>query len=120
MVQGTSSGAGKSTLVIALCRILSDLGFRVCPFKAQNMSSKIFNISKSEVISNIQAVQAIAARNKPSWKINPILLIPVGIIEAGSLLRKILCRDDCLNTIKILSYRLASYGLGINKDFEKR
>lgn len=78
MVQGTSSGAGKSTLVIALCRILSDLGFRVCPFKAQNMSSKIFNISKSEVISNIQAVQAIAARNKPSWKINPILLIPVG------------------------------------------
>ena len=78
MVQGTSSGAGKSTLVIALCRILSDLGFRVCPFKAQNMSSKIFNISKLQVISNIQAVQAIAARKKPSWKINPILLIPVG------------------------------------------
>lgn len=78
MIQGTSSGVGKSVIVIALCRIISDLGFRVSPFKAQNMSSKIYKISRIEQISNIQAVQAFAAKTIPNWKINPILLLPLG------------------------------------------
>jgi adenosylcobyric acid synthase len=78
MVQGTSSGAGKSTIVIALCRILSNLGFNVSPFKAQNMSSKVYSISSSYKISQIQALQSFACRKKPVWEINPILLVPIG------------------------------------------
>lgn len=78
MVQGTSSGAGKSTIVIALCRIFSNLGYKVSPFKAQNMSSKIHSISNLYTISKIQAIQAFAARKKPEWRINPVLLVPLG------------------------------------------
>jgi adenosylcobyric acid synthase len=78
MVQGTSSGAGKSTIVIALCRILSNMGYKVSPFKAQNMSSQIHIISNVYTISMIQAIQAFAARKEPEWRINPVLLIPLG------------------------------------------
>lgn len=78
MVQGTSSGAGKSTIVIALCRIFSNMGYKVSPFKAQNMSSKIHIISNVHRISKIQAIQAFAARKELEWQINPILLVPLG------------------------------------------
>jgi adenosylcobyric acid synthase len=78
MVQGTSSGAGKSTIVIALCRIFSNMGYKVSPFKAQNMSSKIHFISNVHRISKIQAIQAFAARKELEWQINPILLVPLG------------------------------------------
>src|SRR5215213_6074520 len=78
MVQGTSSGAGKSTIVIALCRIFSNMGYKVSPFKAQNMSSKIHIISNVHRISKIQAIQAFAARKELEWRINPILLVPIG------------------------------------------
>lgn len=78
MVQGTSSGAGKSTIVIALCRIFSNMGYKVSPFKAQNMSSKIHIISNVHRISKIQAIQAFAARKELEWQINPVLLVPLG------------------------------------------
>src|ERR671910_2610332 len=78
MVQGTSSGARKSTIVIALCRILTNLGYNVSPFKAQNMSTKIHSISSTYKISQIQAIQSFAARKEPEWQINPILLVPIG------------------------------------------
>lgn len=87
MIQGTSSGVGKSIIVTSLCRIISDLGFRVSPFKAQNMSSNIYKISRFEQISNIQAVQAIAARAHPTWKINPILLFPLGYYMSNVFLK---------------------------------
>jgi adenosylcobyric acid synthase len=79
MIQGTSSGCGKTTLVTALCRIFSNIGYRVAPFKAQNMSSNAYNIKKTSYkIALAQAIQAIASRKKPDMRMNPILLRPVG------------------------------------------
>ena len=77
MIQGTSSGAGKTTLVTALCRIFSDKGFRVAPFKSQNMSNFAY-ITPNFEISRAQAIQAIGARCDITPNLNPILLKPVG------------------------------------------
>ena len=83
MIQGTSSGAGKSLMVTALCRILSDKGFRVAPFKSQNMSSFTFHISNTNrIIAQAQAVQALGARTEPDVRMNPILLKPIGNYES--------------------------------------
>lgn len=81
MIQGTSSGAGKSTLVIALCRIFSDMGYKVCPFKAQNMTSNFHLLKEKKSLkrmARIQAVQAMAARTEPDIRMNPVLLKPLG------------------------------------------
>jgi len=81
MIQGTSSGAGKSTSVIALCRIFSDMGYKVCPFKAQNMTSNFHFLKEKKSLkrmARIQAVQAMAARTEPDIRMNPVLLKPLG------------------------------------------
>lgn len=81
MIQGTSSGSGKSTLVIALCRIFSDLGYKVSPFKAQNMTSNFHFVKQKKSLrrmAGIQAVQATAARIEPDIRMNPVLLRPLG------------------------------------------
>jgi adenosylcobyric acid synthase len=79
MIQGTSSGSGKTTIVTVLCRIFADRGYKVAPFKSQNMSSKIYRIEgTSERISMAQAVQAFASRKNPDVRMNPVLLEPRG------------------------------------------
>lgn len=79
MIQGTSSGSGKSTLVTAFCRIFSDKGLQVSPFKAQNMSSNTYTIANTSLeISQAQALQAFASRKQPDIRMNPILLKPLG------------------------------------------
>jgi adenosylcobyric acid synthase len=78
MVVGTSSNSGKSTVTTALCRILSDAGIKVAPFKAQNMSLESYVTDNGEEIARAQAVQALAARCRPTVQMNPILLKPMG------------------------------------------
>ena len=77
MIQGTSSGVGKTTLVAALCRIFSDKGYSVAPFKSQNMSNFAY-ITPDFEISRAQAIQAFGARCNITPDLNPILLKPVG------------------------------------------
>ncbi|MBE9224444.1 cobyric acid synthase CobQ [Phormidium sp. LEGE 05292] len=78
MVVGTTSHAGKSLLTAALCRILSRRGWRLAPFKGQNMALNAYVTANGGEIGHAQAVQAWAAGITPAVEMNPILLKPQG------------------------------------------
>lgn len=81
-VFGTGSDVGKSVVTTALCRILSDRGIRVCPFKAQNMSNNSGVTPDGLEMGRAQIVQAEAARLAPHVDMNPVLLKPVSQVGA--------------------------------------
>ena len=98
MVQGTMSGVGKSFLVAGLCRIFKQDGYRVAPFKSQNMALNSYITDEGLEMGRAQVMQAEAAGVKPKVCMNPILLKPtdsVGsqVIVNGEVLGQMSARE---------------------------
>jgi adenosylcobyric acid synthase len=82
MIQGTSSNAGKSLVALGLCRILKRRGYRVAPFKPQNMSLNSAVTEDGGEIGRAQATQALACGLAPHSDMNPLLLKPITDVGA--------------------------------------
>ena len=82
MIMGTGSDVGKSLIVAGLCRHFANAGYRVAPFKPQNMSNNAAVTGDGGEIGRAQALQARAARCPMTVDLNPVLLKPQSEIGA--------------------------------------
>ena len=99
MVQGTMSNAGKSLLAAGLCRIFKQDGYRVAPFKSQNMALNSFITEDGLEMGRAQVMQAEAAGIRPSVLMNPILLKPTN--DVGS---QVIVNGEVLGTMSARDY----------------
>lgn len=100
MIQGTGSSVGKSLIVTALCRIFHQDGFRVAPFKSQNMALNSFITKEGLEMGRAQVAQAEAARKEPDVNMNPILLKPTAdvncqVIVKGKVYKNMSAKEYC-------------------------
>ncbi len=112
MVQGTMSNAGKSLLAAGLCRIFKQDGYRVAPFKSQNMALNSFITSEGLEMGRAQVMQAEAAGMTPMVCMNPILLKPTN--HTGS---QVIVNGEVLGNMSAREY--FSYKVGLIPDIKK-
>lgn len=107
MVVGTTSHAGKSLLTAALCRILARRGWRVAPFKAQNMALNAYVTPSGGEIGYAQAVQAWAAGVTPLVEMNPILLKP-----QGDMTSQVIIKGKAVGQVSAIDYYEQYFDMG--------
>lgn len=100
MIQGTSSDVGKSVLCTALCRIFVNDGYRVAPFKSQNMALNSYITKSGGEIGRAQGVQAEAAKIDATTDMNPILLKP-----KGDMVSEVILHGKHFANMDAISYR---------------
>lgn len=115
MIQGTMSNAGKSLLAAGLCRIFRQDGYRVAPFKSQNMALNSFITREGLEMGRAQVVQAQAAGIEPSADMNPILLKPSSdtgsqVIVNGTPVATMAARDYFRYKKSLIPAILEAYG----------
>lgn len=98
MIQGTASNSGKSLICAALCRIFTEDGYKVAPFKSQNMALNSFITEDGLEMGRAQVMQAECCNIKPDVRMNPILLKPTSdegsqVIVNGKVLKNMKARD---------------------------
>jgi len=99
MIQGTMSNAGKSVIAAGLCRIFAEDGYRVAPFKSQNMALNSFVTEEGLEMGRAQVMQAECAGTKPLSCMNPILLKPTS--DMGS---QVILNGEVLGNMKAMDY----------------
>lgn len=99
MVVGTMSNAGKSLVTAGLCRVFNQDGYKVAPFKSQNMALNSFITAEGAEMGRAQVVQAEAANIEPSVLMNPILLKPTS--DSGS---QVIVNGEAIGTMKAGEY----------------
>lgn len=114
MVQGTMSNVGKSLLVGGLCRILKQDGYKVAPFKSQNMALNSFITADGLEMGRAQVMQAEAAGINPDVRMNPILLKPTTdmgsqIIVNGEVIGNMSAREYYMSKKKFIPTILEAY-----------
>lgn len=114
MVQGTMSNSGKSFLVAGLCRMLKRKGFRVAPFKSQNMALNSFITEDGMEMGRAQVMQAEAAGINPTVEMNPILLKPTSnigsqVVLNGKIYANMSASEYYKNKRKFIPYILKAY-----------
>jgi adenosylcobyric acid synthase len=122
-IGGTGSSVGKSWVATAICRYLLRLGYRVAPFKAQNMSNNSAVCPDGGEIGRAQAAQSEACGLEPHTDMNPILLKPMGslgsqVVLNGRFWKNLTAREYYSHFDSLLKEVLASYArLSRNYDF---
>lgn len=99
MVVGTMSNAGKSLVTAGLCRVFNQDGYKVAPFKSQNMALNSFITKEGAEMGRAQVVQAEAANVEPNVLMNPILLKPTS--DSGS---QVIVNGEAIGTMRAGEY----------------
>lgn len=114
MIQGTMSNAGKSLLVAGLCRVFTQDGYRVAPFKSQNMALNSYITEEGLEMGRAQVMQAEAAGRKPDVRMNPILLKPTNdtgsqVIVNGEVLGNMSAKDYYQKKLELVPDIMKAY-----------